>query len=191
MFQQVRNAIGSGKRIIFTDEAMFTTATLPDRAYAAKGHNITLEEKLTSSPAVAVVAGVSAEYGLEAFFIHQRSIDSDSFIQYLLVLLQTSKPSDFVIFLDNCRVHHSKKVDEFLKQNQVEVIFNVPYGPEFNPIERVWSMLKAEFKKQKMSLILEGQAPKYEKMIREIMKMYPKERISSVCAKTMKSKLLQ
>jgi transposase len=114
---------------------VFTTATLPNRAYAAKGDNITLEEKLTSSPAVAVVAGVSAEMGLEAFFIHARSIDSDSFIQYLLVLLDSSKASEFVIFLDNCRVHHSKKVDQFLKENKIEVIFNVPYGPEYNPIE--------------------------------------------------------
>ena len=169
---------------------MFTTATLPNRAYAAKGDNITLEEKLTSSPAVAVVAGVSAEMGLEAFFIHARSIDSDAFIQYLLVLLDSSKPSEFVIFLDNCRVHHSKKVDQFLKENKIEVIFNVPYGPEYNPIERVWSMLKPEFKKRKMSLILDGKAPNYEKMIREIMTNYPKEKISSVCAKTMKSKLL-
>jgi hypothetical protein len=69
-----------GKRIIFTDEAMFTTATLPKEAYAAKGENVCLNERLASSPAVAVVAGVSAERGLEGFFIKDRSIDSDAFI---------------------------------------------------------------------------------------------------------------
>lgn len=148
-----------------------------------------MEEKLTSSPAVAVVAGVSAEKGLEAFYIHPRSIDSDCFIQYLLELLETSKPSEFTIFLDNCRVHHSKKVQAFLEDNKIEVIYNVPYGPEYNPIERVWAQLKAEFKKQKMQLILEGQAPNYEKMIRGIMTGYPKEKICSICGKMIKSKL--
>jgi transposase len=96
------------------------------------------------------------------------------------VLLDSSKPSEFVIFLDNCRVHHSKKVDEFLKENKIEVIYNVPYGPEYNSIERVWAQFKAEFKKQKMSLILEGKAPNYEKMIRGIMTNFPKDKISSI-----------
>ncbi len=105
------------------------------------------------------------------------------------MLLDSSKASEFVIFLDNCRVHHSKKVDEFLKENKIEVIYNVPYGPEYNPIERVWAQFKAEFKKQKMSLILEGKAPNYEKMIRGIMTKFPKDKISSICSKMMKSKL--
>lgn len=69
---------------------MFTAATLPNKAYAGRGENICLNEKLASSPAVAVVAGVSAERGLEGYFVKERSIDSDSFIQFALILLQTS-----------------------------------------------------------------------------------------------------
>jgi len=80
MIEQIKDAKARGKRIIFADEAVFTTATLPDRAYAAKKDNVTLEEKLCSSPEVAVVAGVSAERGLEAHYLHTKSIDSDSFI---------------------------------------------------------------------------------------------------------------
>lgn len=50
--------------------------------------------------------------------------------------------------MDNCRVHHSKKVAKFLEENKIEAVFNIPYGPEYNPIERVWAQLKAEFKKR-------------------------------------------
>ena len=46
---------------------MFTTATLSIKAFALKGQNIELDEKFISLPSVAVVAGVSAEEGLEAF----------------------------------------------------------------------------------------------------------------------------
>ena len=56
MIERIKNAIARGKRIIFADEAVFTTATLPDRAYAAKNDNVMLEEKLCSSPAVAEVS---------------------------------------------------------------------------------------------------------------------------------------
>ena len=66
MRAEVESALAQGKRIIFADEAVFTTATLPDRAYAARKDNVNLEEKLTSSPAMAVVAGVSGQNGLES-----------------------------------------------------------------------------------------------------------------------------
>ena len=125
MIDSVKQATRQGKRIIFSDEAVFTTATLLDRAYAPKKHNVNIEEKLASSPAVAVVAGVSAEIGLEGYFIQARSIDSDAFIQFVLTVLERSKPETFVLFLDNCRVHHRKKVTQFLLENRIDVIFNV------------------------------------------------------------------
>ena len=56
-------------------------------------------------------------------------------------------------------MHHSKKTTQFLLENGIEVIFNVAYAPEYNPIERVWAQLKALFKKEKMGLILEGAPP--------------------------------
>ena len=96
---------------------------------------------------------------------------------------------DFFLFLDNCRVHHSKKVTKFLLENEINVIFNVAYAPEYNPIERVWAQLKAQFKKEKMGLILEGRSPNYEKIIRRILQAYPAEKISSICAGTMRSQM--
>ena len=142
MIDQVRQAVSSGKRVIFSDEAVFTTATLCNRAYSAKKHYLQIEEKHTSSPAVAVVAGVSVDGGLEGYYMHARSIDSDAFIKLLLTVLDNSKPTDFILFLDNCRVHHSKKVTKFLLENDIETIFNVAYAPEYNPIEPIWAELK-------------------------------------------------
>ena len=95
------------------------------------------------------------------------------------------------MFVVNCRVHHSKKVAEFIKANQIEFIFNVPYGPEFNPIERVWSKIKLAFKKARMATILEGKSPNFEKMLRKILTDYPQDKIRSICHGTYKSKLAQ
>ena len=55
------HAVATGKRIIYTDEEMFTTATMLSKAYAGKNQNVHIEDKLASSPALAVVAGVSQE----------------------------------------------------------------------------------------------------------------------------------
>ena len=69
MKTEIWQAREQGRRIIYADEAMFTTATLPSLRFAAKHHNVALEDKLTSNPALAVVAGVSAGVGLEAHHI--------------------------------------------------------------------------------------------------------------------------
>jgi len=65
----------------------------------------------------------------------------------------------------------------------------VTYGPQYNPIERVWSQIKLLFKKEKMGHILKGRSPNYEKMIRQIMDTYPGEKISSICKGTMRSQM--
>ena len=75
------------------------------------------------------------ERGLKGYNIHIWSFESDSFIQFVLKELEKSKLRDFVLFLDNARVHHSKKVAQFLLENGIEVIFNVAKDPEYNPIK--------------------------------------------------------
>ena len=52
----------------------------------------------------------------------------------------------------------------------VDAIFNIPFGPEYNPIERVWTRFKEEFQNIKMAHIIEGHSPDYEKLIRKIMR---------------------
>jgi transposase len=185
----VADSQAKGRKMIFTDEAMFTTATFPSKGYARRGLNVTIEEKLTSSPALAVVAGVSAEGGLEGFYMQPRSIDSDAFIQYLLHLVEKNDPSTFTVFLDNCRVHHSIKVKDFIKENNIDVIYNVPYGPEFNAIERVWAQLKLRFKKQRLNAVLSGVSPNYNTLVKEIVLGYPQHKICSIVQGTMKSQL--
>jgi transposase len=104
-------------------------------------------------------------------------------------LLSFHDASTFAVFLDNCRVHHSKKVQKFAAEHNIIMIFNAPYSPEFNPIERVWSQMKLQFKKMRVEAIISGRSPNYQKMIQGILINYPKHKIISLCKGTFKSKL--
>lgn len=53
----------------------------------------------------------------------------------------------------------------------------------------MWSQLKLQFKREKMAHILDGRSPNYEKIIRNIMRAYPAEKISSICTGTMRSQM--
>jgi len=46
------------------------------------------------------------------------------------------------IFSDNAKIHHTKKLKEYIKKKNINVLYNIPYCPEFNPIENVNSMIR-------------------------------------------------
>jgi S-adenosylmethionine synthetase len=57
--------------------------------------------------------------------------------EFDLVLLIKDASQKIFLVVDNLRVHHAKKVTEWLadKQNQIELVFLPPYAPESNPDE--------------------------------------------------------
>lgn len=56
------------------------------------------------------------------------------------------------IVLDNARIHHAKLVQEHMKTvNHVKFIYNVPYSPESNPIEKVFSEAKSNICKHNIN----------------------------------------
>ena len=66
-----------------------------------------------------------------------KSINADSFIEFIEILLQKNDPRLIAIFMDNASIHHCKKVTKFCDLLGLQAIFNVPYCPQYNPIERV------------------------------------------------------
>ena len=58
-------------------------------------------------------------------------------------LVKDTEKKAFLI-VDNLRVHHSKKVKEWLNKhkNEIEIFYLPPYAPEYNPDELLNSDLK-------------------------------------------------
>lgn len=48
--------------------------------------------------------------------------------------------------MDNARIHTSKIFKEYVKNSKINVIYNVPYNPESNPIENIFSGVKIKYK---------------------------------------------
>ena len=44
--------------------------------------------------------------------------------------------------MDNAKIHHTKKFKAYIKKKNINVFYNIPYCPEFNPIENVNSMIR-------------------------------------------------
>ena len=73
--------------------------------------------------------------------------DTEVFRTYVdAVLCPSLRPGDIVI-MDNLAPHKSPPTLELITRSGAEVVFLPPYSPDFNPIEKMWSKLKAGLRK--------------------------------------------
>lgn len=77
----------------------------------------------------------------ESFYWHYSHLDHECFEHYLRKLSEEYKESLLVVLLDNSGVH---KVEDLEIPENVVLLFQPPYSPELNPIERVWQHLKSQ-----------------------------------------------
>ncbi len=93
--------------------------------------------------------------GETAFKTYQGGTTCERFTDYLKnVLAPTLEPDDIVV-MDNMRTHHSKAVKKVIDELKINVIYLPPYSPDFNPIENMWSKIKAILRKLKVRVLSE------------------------------------
>jgi transposase len=64
------------------------------------------------------------------------------------VLIPTLKPGDVVV-MGNLSPHKNPETVRLLEQSGMHVRFLPPYSPDFNPIEKMWSKMKAMLRSAK------------------------------------------
>ena len=58
-----------------------------------------------------------------------------------------SLEKDDVAIIDNMRSHHAKIVTELLNKTAISCLYLLPYSPDLNPIEMMWSKMKSVLQK--------------------------------------------
>jgi transposase len=75
--------------------------------------------------------------------IFNTGTDTEVFEAYVAeVLLPALRPGD-VLVMDNLAVHKVQRILERIDAAGVKVLFLPPYSPDYNPIEKMWSKVKA------------------------------------------------
>ncbi len=79
----------------------------------------------------------------ESFFLEFSHVDSDCYQRFLDKFSQAYPDSLNILQVDNGRFHKSK---DLIVPENIILLFQPPYCPELNPIERLWEYLKADLK---------------------------------------------
>lgn len=139
---------------MFVDECIFTSNTIHKRSFCLSKQRLKFPRMTNISPALHLVAGVSCENGLEGFMIFERSIDS---LKFITAIKQFSiQGNSFSLLGDNASWHTSRLTFEKLGQMGIYYIKNVPYSPQLNPIENVFSLIKNAFKRNRLQALQNG-----------------------------------
>jgi transposase len=79
----------------------------------------------------------------ESFFLQFSHVDTACYQRFLDEFSQTFPDSLNIVQVDNGRFHKGK---DLIVPENIILLFQPPYCPELNPIERLWEHLKANLK---------------------------------------------
>ena len=120
------------------------------RRYArAKKDQRAVDSTPLNTPATTILSSIRLD-GSCIYTTYQGGTTAERFESYLKSdLLPTLGPDDIVV-MDNMRSHHAKVVKNLLDEKHIQYLYLPPYSPDYNPIENMWSKIKANMRKQKV-----------------------------------------
>ena len=137
--------------LVFLDESGVNTNMTRHYARARKEKRA-IDSTPVNTPTNTTILSSVRITGETAYTIYQGGMTAERFAEYLSsTLLPTLSETDIIV-MDNMRSHHAKIVKELLDRAGVRYLYLPPYSPDLNPIEKMWSKLKANLRKQKIRI---------------------------------------
>ena len=124
------------------DESAATTAMARRRARAAPGVRAVAAVPHGHWRVTTMVAAIGLS-GVVAALAYPGATDADAFATFAAAVLGPAlRPGDVVV-LDNLAAHKDARVRHAVEGRGAVLLFLPPYSPDLNPIEKVWSKVKA------------------------------------------------
>ena len=167
MKRELTKAKNAGYRIVYIDETMFTRKTCPDTEWAKAKENMAVDLAKLEEPTLALLAGISKEKGIEHFEVFEFSVNVDRFIEYLTKLREANPEDKIALFMDNLSAHTSDRSKEAMRERGFRWIYNIPYSPEYNPIEFVFSQVKHNFRALRAKKLIGMSSQSHEAIVKQ------------------------
>ena len=136
-------------KLVFIDESGVNTDMT--RHYGrAVGKERAVDNAPENTPTNTTILSSIRLNGETAYTTYSGGTTGDRFVEYLEKVLIPTLHEDDVVIMDNMRSHHVKKVAEVLNKSKIQLLYLPPYSPDFNPIEKMWSKMKAIMRKMKI-----------------------------------------
>lgn len=125
---------------IYMDESGIAHQISKDQSWSKRGERVNV--KKSGARGRTNIIGAYKNKKLIATFRLNNSVDSDVFLVWLKECLLPCLDKNDVLIMDNASWHKTKKVQDFMKQNEIKYLYLSPYSPDLNPIEHLWAVIK-------------------------------------------------
>ena len=132
---------------------MVTKRSIPKTDWNLKYINTGLDFTQLNNGAIAVLAAVSREKGVELAMTFKRSVNMPKFKLFLDELRRKNPFDNMLIVFDNLAVHRNQHVLERMEELSFRWAFTPRYSPAFNGIEEVWAQCKQWLKQDRLNAI--------------------------------------
>lgn len=75
--------------------------------------------------------------------------DAVAFEVYIKKVLCPTISKNDIVIMDNLKAHKAQGIKEAIEATGAKLLYLPPYSPDFNPIEKMWSKIKAYLRKVK------------------------------------------
>jgi transposase len=134
--------------LVFLDESSVNTALTRTYGRAPSGERINDYVPDARFERMSVISTIRLG-GEMAPFCFEGTLNGELFGAYMDAMLVPILNEGDILIMDNSSVHKVKNVTKSLIDKGIRIMFLPPYSPDFNPIELLWSKVKAFLKKIK------------------------------------------
>ena len=142
-----------GNKFTAIDETSIYLGTAKNYGWSKKGTRAIVKSNFNRKNKYSLCQAISND-GIIAQKIIKNSFNTVKFNDFVIndvIPNMTNK----AILMDGCSIHKSKILDEKLKEKNITKIINVPYSPQFNPIEFTFNTLKNKIKNNNINTYAE------------------------------------
>ena len=129
--------------LVFLDESGVNLAMVELYARSLKGQRAYAERPQKKGKNISILGTMSLKEGFMAGFSFTGALNGDTFVGYVETMLAPQLWPGAVVVMDNLPAHKVQGVEEALTEVRAGLVYFSPYSPDFNPIENLWSKLKA------------------------------------------------
>ena len=134
--------------LVFLDESGCNTDMTRRYAYSLGGSRAVDSAPLSKPRNTTILSSIQLD-GTLRYTTFSGGTTVERFKRYLETVLLPYLNGNSALVMDNMKSHHAKAVKNLLDGSGVRYIYLPPYSPDLNPIEKLWSKVKALLRKFK------------------------------------------
>ena len=128
-------------RLVFVDETGFIVDMNRLYGWAPVGEQA-IVSGMTKGKRLSVIGAMSTT-GPRGMMSFEGTLNTDVMLKYIHTVMGPNLRKGDIVVMDGLSVHRSARVAEALQEYGASALILPPYSPELNPIEHLWSTLKA------------------------------------------------